>query len=262
MQALVKSLCRTGLVAAVVALSATAAQAGIFDDAEARRAILDLREKVAQLSARDAASQTTQAQLAEQITQLRRSLLDINNQLEQVRSELARLRGQDEQLARDVSDLQRMQSDIRQGVDDRIRKLEPQKVTFDGREFLADAEEQRQFESAMGLVRKGEFAAAATALNGFLRRFPASGYTPSATYWLGNAQYGQRDYKDAIASFRGLVAMAPDHVRAPDALLSVATCQAELKDSKATRRTLEEIIKLYPKSEAALAAKERLAALK
>jgi tol-pal system protein YbgF len=223
---------------------------------------LALRTRVEQLEAKGAEQQATQVQLTEQIMALRRSLLDLNNQLEQMRAEMARLRGQDEQLVRDVADLQRMQKDIRQGVDDRIRKLEPQKVAFDGREFLADADEQRQFEAAMDLVRKGEFAAASTALSGFMRRFPASGYTPSVLYWLGNSQYGQRLYKEAMASFRSLVTLAPDHVRSPDALLSVATCQIELKDSKAARRTLEELLKTYPKSEAVLAAKDRLAALK
>ena len=81
-------------------------------------------------------------------------------------------------------------------------------------------------------------------------------------FWLGNAQYGKREYKEAIASFRALLAAAPDHPRAPEALLSVANCQIELKDAKAARRTIDELLKTYPKSEAAQAGKERLASLK
>ena len=48
------------------------------------------------------------------------------------------MRGQDEQLTRDVTELQRLQKDAQQGVEDRIRKLEPQKVSLDGKEFLVD----------------------------------------------------------------------------------------------------------------------------
>jgi TolA-binding protein len=72
----------------------------------------------------------------------------------------------------------------------------------------------------------------------------------------------KRDYKEAIASFRSLVASAPDSPRAPEALLAIANCQAELKDTKSARRTIDELVKTYPKSEAAAAGRERLASLK
>ncbi len=95
-----------------------------------------------------------------------------------------------------------------------------------------------------------------------LRRFPSSGYRESALFWIGNAQYGKRDYKEAIASFRTLVTAAPDSARAPEALLAIANCQAELKDTKAARKTIDELLKTYPKSEAAQAGRERLVSLK
>lgn len=246
-----------------LALAAPAAQAGLFDDDEARKAILDLRQRQEQVEARVKAVQVEgNAQLLEQISQLKRSLLDLNNQLEFMRAEIAKLRGQDEQTMRDVVELQRQQKDVQQGVEDRIRKLEPQKVTLDGKEFLVDPEERRQFEEGMAVLRKGDFAAASTALAGFNRSFPASGYKATALFWLGNARYGMREYKEAMASFRALVAADPAHPRAPEALLSIANCQLELKDAKGARRTLDELLKTYPKSEAAQAGKERLASLK
>jgi tol-pal system protein YbgF len=245
-----------------LALIAPAAQAGLFDDDEARKAILDIRARLDQGEARNKALQAENAQLTEQVNQLKRSLLDLNNQLELMRSDTAKLRGQGEQLTRDVVELQRQQKDVQQGIDDRIRKLEPQKVSVDGKEFLADPEEQRQFEEGMALLRKGDFAAASSALSSFTRRYPGSGYRASALFWLGNAQYGMRDYKEAMASFRSVVASGPDHPRAPEALLSVANCQMELKDAKGAKRTLDDLLKTYPKSEAAQAGKERLASLK
>ena len=51
-------------------------------------------------------------------------------------------------------------------------------------------------------------------------------------------------------------------MRAPEAVLSIANCQIELKDTRAARKTLEDLIKAYPQSEAAVAGKERLARLK
>ncbi len=79
---------------------------------------------------------------------------------------------------------------------------------------------------------------------------------------MGNAQYATRDYKEAVINFRSLLTLAPDHVRAPEAVLSIANCQVELKDTKSARKTLEDLIKAYPQSEAAIAAKERLSRLK
>ena len=45
-------------------------------------------------------------------------------------------------------------------------------------------------------------------------------------------------------------------------MLSVANCQVELKDTRGARKTLEDLIKAYPQSEAAATAKDRLARLK
>jgi tol-pal system protein YbgF len=255
--------CRSLIPLLVLALAAPAAHAGLFEDDDARRAILDLRQKLEQSEQQRARqAETSAAQLNEQIGQLKRSLLELNNQLELMRQEMAKMRGQDEQLMRDVAELQRQQKDVQQGVEDRIRKFEPQKVTLDGKEFLADPDEKRQFDQALAVLRRGDFAAASAALSSFQRRYPASGYGASALFWLGNAQYGMRDYKEAMASFRSLVATSPDHARAPEALLSLANCQMELKDTRGARRTLDELLKTYPQSEAAQAGKERLASLK
>ena len=241
------------------ALFAPAAHAGLFDDDEARRAILDIRTKIEQGAANQRAGQQ---QLSEQIDQLKRSLLDLNNQLEQVRGDNARLRGQNEQFARDLSEVQRKQKDIQSGVDDRLRKFEPQKVSLDGKEFTVEPDEKRQYDEAMELLRKSDFAGTANALTAFRKRYPSSGYTESALFWLGNAQYGVRQYKEAIASFRTLVSAAPDNAKAPEAMLAIANCQAELKDTKGARKTIDELIKTYPKSEAAQAGRERLASIK
>jgi tol-pal system protein YbgF len=236
------------------------AQAQLFPDNEARKAIVDLRTATEQ---QHKAQAEQNKDLAEQIATLKRSLLELNNQLEALRGELARQRGSSEQLARDVSELQRRQKDIAQGVDERVRRLEPQKVTFDGREFIADPDEKRQYEEAFGLLRGGDFGAAAAALGGFLQRWPHSGYGDSARFWLGNALYGKRELKESIAAFREFIASAPpEHPRVPEAMLAIANSQSEARDTRGARATLNELVKKYPQSEAAQAGKERLAALK
>ena len=59
-----------------------------------------------------------------------------------------------------------------------------------------------------------------------------------------------------------MIAADPQHARAPEAYLSMANSQVELKDAKAARKSLEDLVRTYPQSEAASVAKERLARLK
>lgn len=268
-------------VALLVLLSGLAwaqhSQAALFEDDEARKAILDLRQRVeAHRQESDAAIQRLVEsnnemlrRTTEENAQLRRALLDLQNQIESLRGELARSNGQREQFSRELSELQREQKDMTQrqqelarGVEERVSQLEPVKVTVDGREIVVEPAERKAYEAALALFRTGEFAGAQNAFLGLIGRYPKSGYLPSALFWLGNAQYATRDYKEAITNFRIMLKAAPDHVRAPEALLSIANCQIELKDAAGARKTLDELSRSYPQSEAAKAGKERLAKLR
>jgi tol-pal system protein YbgF len=278
------------------------AQAAIFGDDEARRAILDLRQRLEALGQRQSAEQQRQsaeqqrqsaeqqrqsaeqqrqsaelqrlideakktsqalARAAEENAQLRRSLLDLSNEIEQVRTDLARLRGQDEQLAREVSEVQRRLKDVSNDVEDRFRSMEPVKVSVDGRDFLATPAEIRDFDAALVFMRKGEFAQAQSAFTSFMQRHPGSGYQASALFWLGNAQYAMRNYKESLASLRAMLSESPEHVRASEAMLAVANALTELKEPRPVlRSSLEDLVKAHPLSEAANVARDRLAKLR
>lgn len=257
---------RPRMVAVMLAAAGATAQAGLFDDDEARKAILDLRARIAAVDdaskARIAELTATNAQLQEQLQALRRSVLDLNGQIETLRSELARLRGNDEQLTREVSDLQRRQRDMVAGLDERLRKVEPVKVAVDGQEFLVEPEEKRHYEEAMGLMRGGDFDRAVGAFQSLQRRWPQSGYTPSVLFWSANAHYGRKDYKEAVSQFRAFLAAAPNHPRAAEGMLGLANSQAEMKDVRGARKTLDDLQKTYPGTEAANAAKQRAATLR
>ncbi|RZL93310.1 MAG: tol-pal system protein YbgF [Variovorax sp.] len=245
------SLRRAALAAALLCAS-LGANAALFEDDEARRAILDLRQRVEAMRVQsEAAAQRAGEQNA-------RTVLELQAQIEALRGDLQRMTGQNEQLAKTVSDLQQRQV----AVDDRLKKSEPAQVTVDGREFTADPREKSDFDTALGVFRSGQFAQAQTAFADFVKRYPQSGYNPSALFWLGNAQYATRNYNEAIANFRSMLSLAPDHVKAPEAVLSIANCQIELKDTRAARRTLEDLAKAYPQSEAAQAGRERLSRLR
>ncbi|MBD3893672.1 tol-pal system protein YbgF [Hydrogenophaga sp.] len=246
------------------ALAPLSAQAfTLFSDDEARKAIIDLRQRVeASQQASNAALQALQQSTLDEQTALRRSLVELGGQIDQLNSELARLRGLNEQLTREVAELQRQQKDVQAGLDERLRQVEPQRITHDGVSFSATTTETSAFEAALDLLRRADFPAAIEAYTAFLRRHPESGYSASALYWLGNAHYAQRAYRAALETHRRLVTQFPMHLRTPEAMLAMANSQIELKDTRAARRTLEELQRAHPQSEAAAVARERLARLR
>lgn len=255
---------------------------------EARRSLEALQAR--QLEA-EQTLQRTLAKSADDQAQLRRGMLELANQLEALRREFAQLRGENEQLVhfvagvqRGLQDMKRGQSDLQMGidgmrtnlseiqrsvkevssgVDERIRRIEPLKVSVDGREFEALPSEVAAFDAALAIMRRGEYPAARAAFEQFQVRYPSSGYRSSVLFWLGNAQYATQDHKEALSSFRRMLQIAPDHQRAAEAMLAIANCQLELKEPRAAvRRSLEDLVKSFPNSEAAAAAKDRLSKLK
>jgi tol-pal system protein YbgF len=230
------------------------ANAGLLDDDEARKAILDLRSKVENLTRDMNARMDTKSDKS--------AALDLINQHEQTMQEIARLRGQVEVLTNEIATSQKRQKDFYADLDARIAKLEPRQVSIDGKEAEVDPGELKSYEAAMKLFSSGDYKTAANALADFVRLHPASSYASNAQYWLGNAYYAQRDYKNAIASQEIVASTYKDSAKAPDAMLNIASSYIELKDKKSAKKALQQLVTKYPDSSAASTAKDRLAALK
>ena len=112
---------------------------------------------------------------------------------------------------------------------------------------MADPAEKRDFEAALAVLRKGEFAGGADGLHRISSSaIPQSGYTPSALFWLGNAQYANRDYRMPSATSARWCRRRPSICARPRPCWPIANCQVELKDIKAARKTLEDLVKAYP----------------
>lgn len=230
------------------------AQAGILDDTEARKAILELRAKV------DAITRDLQSRLDDKAD--KSVALDMVNRHEQALAEIAKLRGQLEVLSNEVATAQKRQTELYADLDARLRKLEPRQVTIDGQEAAVAPDELTSYEAAMATFKTGDYKAAASQLSDFVQRYPDSGYASNAQYWLGNAYYAQRDCKKAIAAQQVVAKKYADSAKAPDAMLNIGTCYAELKDKKAATKALKDLIAKYPDSTAAQAARDRLPSLR
>ena len=239
---------------------AVPAHAQIFSDSDARKAILELRAKLAD---QERALQQKDSELSARLDRLetaQRNQLELANQTETLRAEIARLRGQVEALTNEVATLQKRNRDLYADLDARLKKMEPSNVTVDGRPVAVERPEQGAYEAALSQFRASDFKGALASFQQFVARFPQSPYVPVSHYWIGSSHYALKEYKSAIAAQQILVDRYSDSTRAPDALLSIAESQLQLSDKRSANRTLGRLIKDYPESDAAKVARERLPA--
>jgi tol-pal system protein YbgF len=268
-----------------------AAQAAFFTDDEAHKKIAELQQQLNQLQSQ------VQGKLDEQLKQRQaldgrvstlesqlksQGMIDLLNQIERINGEVSKLKGQIEVMSHDVEITQKRQRDLYTDLDGRLRKLEtgapaakpatdaaapaaaatPSAATPQPPVVADNAEnEQKDYEAAYSLTKTGKHAEAVTAFQQFIEHYPNGKLTPNAYYWMGTAQFSQRDYKSAIATQQKLVKQYPDHEKAPDALLNIANSQIQLAEVDAARQTLKSVIAKYPLSTAAPLAKKRLAAI-
>ena len=218
---------RAAVLATTLSLSAMFATPALaFADDEDRRAILELREQIKQLS--------------EQNRQARMQLAD---QMETIQHEMASMRGQLEKLGWQAEMEKRSTQDQSGGT---------------ASSQVGDPQEQAAYDSAMGLFRSGKYKEAASGLATFIQTYPTSALIPEARFYRGSSLYASKDFKGSIQGLQGMIKAAPDDPRAPDALLVIAASQIELNDMAGAKASLQKIVKDYPQASAAETAKSRL----
>lgn len=253
-----------GLVAAVV-FAATLLLPGtsqaIFEDDQARKAILAERARIDKLTADFGARLSDLTTRLERLEATARGQLSLQTQIQTLQQEIAKLRGVLEEQTNELSNTQRALRDKSDEFETRMRRFEPVAVEIDGRSQRVDPAERRSFEAALAAFGAKDFRAAQTAFQVFLLNHPTSPYVPSALYWLGSSQFALKDYKGAADTLNTVAQRHADSPRAPEAMLNLAYTQIELNDRRAARRTLETLIEKYPEAQVAATARERMQTL-
>jgi tol-pal system protein YbgF len=240
----------------ITGLAATSQiQAGMFDDDEARRRIADLAIKN-----------------ESRFDQQAKAQLELQALIQRQVDEIARLRGQVETLSYELETAKKRQQDFYLDLDSRLRKFEtPSVAAADpansagaapaaplASSAVDPAAESRDYEAALGHFKAARYKEAATAFAAFVQKYPSGALAPNAQYWLGNAWYAQRNCSKAIEAQNVVTTKYADSPKAADAWLAIATCQKEMGNAKAARRSLETVITAFPGSPAAETAKQRL----
>jgi tol-pal system protein YbgF len=252
-----------GILLALALLLPLPVHAGLFDDEEARRQIVQLRNQVEsrQKSIEERLS-SIDARLGQMDSSGQNRAVDLVQLIDSLKQDFAKLRGQIEVLANQTEILERRQKDLYVDLDNRLRRLEQTQSQLQDKLSQGErsaASEKQAYEAALNQFKLGNYQLAITSFQGFMTNFASSELVPSAQYWIGNAHYAMRDYKSAIAAQQKVVKLWPENPKAPDALLNIASSQSELGQSNTARETLRGLVKKYPSSSAAEQAKQRLA---
>ncbi|MDD2884756.1 MAG: tol-pal system protein YbgF [Dechloromonas sp.] len=238
---------RLPLVLLLAALGATQATAGVFDDEEARRQLVDLRAK-------------SEARFDQQ----GRAQLDLAAQIQRQAEEIARLRGQVETLNYALETAQKRQQDFYMDLDTRLRRFESpasSESTVDpaaGQKTADPVRESKEYDAALGLFKAARYKEAAAGFGAFVQAYPNSSLAPNAQFWLGNAWYAQRNCTKAIEAQSEVTNKYAASPKAADAWLAIATCQQEMGNKLGAKRSLDVVIEKYPSTPAAESARERL----
>ncbi len=199
----------------------------LFNDDDARKAILDLRKTLA----------NTQ--------------LELQGQIDKLKSENAELRGKVENLEKQGEDISSSQKTYYQDLDNRLGNFEPRTFTIEGVSGVVQPAEKKAYDDALKAFQNGSLKKADADFSSFISRFPKSPYVPLALFWGGNSKYANKDCKGATTQLQSLISRYPSHPRVPAAMVTLGNCQLESGNKAAAKKIFSEIVTKYPDSDAA-----------
>ncbi|MGM0679589.1 MAG: tol-pal system protein YbgF [Pseudomonadota bacterium] len=109
-----------------------------------------------------------------------------------------------------------------------------------------DKSEQEAYKEAFNLLRELEYDKAIAAFEKFLQNYPDGRYAHIARYWLGEANYARRNFKQAIHHYQNLIDRYPDSPKVAEAMLKIGYSHNQLEAYKAARDVLEKLIASHP----------------
>ncbi len=202
--------------------------------------------------------------------------------VEYLKGEIRTLRGLIEQLTHEVQKQQQGQRQLYSDIDKRLQALESRvatQVVSSVPEPNTDASgqptqtgsgtapvpisgsmgEQAEYLAAFEMLQNGKTKEAIPAFQSFLAKYPNGSYTANATYWLGEANYVNKNYPQALAEFQRIVARYPESQKLSGALLKIGYIHYETRNYAEARAVLEKVKASYPNTNVGTLAVERLA---
>lgn len=192
------------------------------------------------------------------------SLVSLLTEVQQVSGEMSDLRDRVETLGFESEGARTRQRDLYVDLDSRLNALERGVAGSGGTAGdgsgadVSGPNDRDAYKHAFGLLEEGRYPEAGQAFAKFVATYPQSPLVDNAQYWLAEALYVEREFKNALAEFNRVVESHPESRKIPDALLKIGYSHYELKQWKAARAALDRVIAEHPESTAARLASQRL----
>jgi len=223
------------------------------------------------------------------------TLIELVTRMDSLQSEVQQLLGQMEEQTYGVEQLKKRQRDLYLDIDRRLRKAEEVRASMPATSGAADGsvfggampsvpavsagqnssatptstvpvidrgQERADYERAFNLLKEGRYDLAIASFKTFVQTYPSGNYSDNAQYWLGEANYVQRNFKRALSEFEKVVKGHPTSPKRADALLKMGYTYQELGQFDKARMSLNNVVLNYPGSTAARLAKTRLQDIK
>jgi len=193
----------------------------------------------------------------------RRSDADIGVRLQKNVEDLGQLRGQVETYLFRIGELEKNIKKVEENTD-QMQGTDAAKASAARRKYdeLAKPSNRAQYLAlAETNLKEGDYLVSRLLYEDFIRKWPKDDLAGEAHFGRGESLYADDKCREALAEYGKVIQDYPKTRSAPNAYLQSAECFSKLKMKDEARLALEELIKTYPKSEAAKTAKARLAAM-
>ncbi|MDZ7663452.1 tol-pal system protein YbgF [Thiohalophilus sp.] len=234
--------------------------------------------------AQDSGNRSTEQRL-ERLERLvdSQGLADILIRLNSLEQEVRELRGQNEEQTHTIEQLKKRQRELYIDLDRRLLQIErgdareqsgtppagsdgrsastpksvprtgtgmtetPRPAAGGAREvpLSVNKTEQEAYKEAFNLLRELEYDKAIAAFGKFLQNYPDGRYAHIARYWLGEANYAQRNFRAAIGDYKSLIEHYPDSPKVAEAMLKIGYSYNQLQEYQAARDILEQLADDY-----------------
>ena len=116
---------------------------------------------------------------------------------------------------------------------------------------------EQEYAAALAMYRAREHGQAVIEFMDFIAKYPKHPLSGNAQYWIGEAYWAQRDYRQALVEFEKVFERG--QAKAPDALLKIGLCHLRLNDVSRAQQAWQRVVNEYPKSEPATMARSLIA---
>lgn len=239
----------------------------------------ELQQVEVRLGAKIAALEKRLEENSESLRSSRKIQADVGADLVTLRDSVQKLRGATERLEVQVSALESKAEGPQGSLADVLSKLtylenylgigkaEDEGGAEEG--GAADTPEKKEgtgreeaYATSYSMFKSGRYDAAKEEFRKFLKAFPNSEYSDNAQFWIGECEYFQGRYEEAIIEYEAVIQNYPKGNKVPNALLKQALSFLKLGDTSSAKFLLQGVIKDYPNTTPASVARKKLIDIK